>query len=306
MWSWCLFIFELFFSRRRPRFEQVAFQVLAMKNLKSENTRLSARRQIDRLTKYFGRRRICNIKESDWIEYVLFEQQKGPRKFFDDRKYMRMILLHALRQGIIARKIALPIPDIDEPVGRELSADELRRLRGKAGRELRFQIDIAWKMGLRKREMLRLRWQQFDWGRRTIRISAAGTKTRRWREVPIPLDLYREFRRRHRSAESPCVFPSPQDPEAPQGSNKTAWRRCKRHAGVRARWHDLRHTCASLMLRRRVPKHVVKRILGMSEKVLEQIYAHLNLQDLDRAAKKMRQPSPTARRPRRRAGAHPF
>jgi integrase/recombinase XerD len=52
---------------------------------------------------------------------------------------------------------------------------------------------------------------------------------------------------------------------------------------VKARWHDLRHTCATRMLRRGTPLHVAKAVLGMSLKVLVEIYAHVNLDDWRKA-----------------------
>jgi integrase len=141
-------------------------------------------------------------------------------------------------------------------------------------------------MGLRLREMLCLRWDRFDWDLSTVELLAAETKTRRGRCVPIPSDLLPEFAARQARALSPYVFPS-RCGKSWQTANKTAWRRCRVRAGVMVRWHDLRHTCATLLLRRGIPPHVARVYLGMSEAVLTRIYLHLSIEDLRRAAEAM-------------------
>lgn len=271
---------------QRTDFKTVATQVLRLKQLKARETRAAATRQIGRLVQNFGALPIRSISEESWIEYVQRETEKRPRKFFDDRKYMKMILLHAQSQKLHVKIPPLQIPDLPWDAGREILGDELARLEGTAAATLRFQIRVGWKMGLRLREMLRLRWDQVNWPERVITLRAAHTKTRRSREVPIPADLFAEFCARKAVAKSEWVFPTLTG-RGPQESNKTAWRRCKAKAGVVARWHDLRHTCATLLLRRGVPPHIARRYLGMSESVLTRIYVHLSREDLRKAADAM-------------------
>jgi len=274
---------------------QVLFGVLAeevrrLKAIKAEETQKAANRQIKRLVQNFGCRPVSEISELAWVEYVERELQKRERKFYDDRKYMRMILLYSQRKKLISEVPPLPIPDVDDPAGREILPDELRRLEDCAGMTLRFQIRIGWKMGLRLREMMRLRWDQFSWeDGGSIFLRAKRVKTRRGREVSIPTDLLPFFKARKDLAESEFVFPN-RNGTGPQDHNRTAWRRCKAKAGVKARWHDLRHTCATVMLRRDVPEYVVRLVLGMSERVLKRIYLHLRRDDLRRAAIAMSDP----------------
>lgn len=273
----------MFWIKKGAPFEQVARSVLELKKLKSRETQLASKRQIERLIKNFGRFNIDEIRESDWVDYVDRERKKKPRTFYDDRKYMRMILLYAMREGLIKNRIALPIPDLPWNAGRELSQCELRRLENSAGRKLRFQIQIAWKMGLRLREMLRLRWDQVDLGDGIIHFSSGDTKTRKPRKVPIPPDLLPRFRARMRRSASRFVFPG-RTMDRPQEYNQRAWRRLKLKTGIKARWHDLRHTCATQLLRKGVPPHIVRRYLGMSELVLNRVYAHVQVEDLRTAA----------------------
>lgn len=285
MWTtFFLYIFEWLrkLFERGPTFEELAREILEGKKLRAPGTAALAKIVISRLIRYFGKQRISQVSETAWREYVLLRQKEKPGcKLFDDKKLMTQVIGLAHRRGLVERKIHLSIPDRPSSVGREITPTELRRLRKHASMELRFQIDIAYKMGLRRKELLSLRWELFEWNRRVIVVYS--TKTKRTRDVPINADLFEKFRRRYRRSNSPCVFPGRFDPAKPMLDNKTAWIACKRRASVKARWQDLRHTCATVMIRRGVSVKATSQILGNSEKVCSRIYAHLNSKDLHRA-----------------------
>lgn len=267
-------------------FKEVADDVLAQQKLNSAATYSSADRQINRLISYFGTKRIQKISERCWNDYVLVETTKKPRKFYDDKKFMRMILLYGVRQGYLEKQVRLSIPGLSKNAGREVTAEELRTLLARANPQLAFQIRIAYKMGLRLREMLFLRWDRIDWNNRTIRLLKEDTKTRRGRDVPIAEDLFSQFEALYQLSNSPYVFPHRFDVTRPQHDNKSAWIRLKRRCGIRCRWHDLRHTCATLLIRKGVSTRVASKYLGMSPRVLD-IYEHLNTDDLRAAASAM-------------------
>jgi integrase len=194
----------------------------------------------------------------------------------------------ALRKGLVKSIIPLPVPDIPSDVGREVTDEEIKRLYAVSRDELRFQIEIAVKMGLRLREMLSLRWDRIEWASRLVRLRPEDTKTRRGRIIPMNSDLFPQFESRFRIAKTPFVFPRVTDPTRPMHDNKKQWQAAKRRAGVKARWHDLRHSAATVAIRRGVPLATVSRLLGMSEGMLLKIYHHVNVDDLRRGADAMR------------------
>ncbi|WP_207232239.1 tyrosine-type recombinase/integrase [Micromonospora kangleipakensis] len=63
------------------------------------------------------------------------------------------------------------------------------------------------------------------------------------------------------------------------------WKIPRGHAaGVRLRFHDLRHTCETLLLEFGVPPHIVREIAGHSAlDVTMMIYAHTSLEEKYRA-----------------------
>ena len=148
-------------------------------------------------------------------------------------------------------------------------------------------MEMALKTGMRKTELLHLRWDRFLWEQHTIRLRRQDTKTRRGRLIPLTPELFEQLKARYAESKSSFVFPGRFDRNRPQGDNKSAWSSLRASAAVTCRWHDLRHTCATLLLRRGVSISVTKQYLGMSARVLAEIYEHLNLDDLKSAPRAM-------------------
>lgn len=65
------------------------------------------------------------------------------------------------------------------------------------------------------------------------------------------------------------------------------WRHAQRGAGIRCRFHDLRHTCASWLVQAGVPLMTVRDFLGHSTIAMTQRYAHLAPQHLQDAIAKV-------------------
>lgn len=268
--------------KQKAKFKDLALEVLELKKLSAPNTRACAKFRLERLIRFFGSMYVTEIDELAWARYVGWRHEQLPGcKFFDDRKYMMQVMLEAYRRGLVSIKPRLRIPDLPTIVGREVTEQELDLLSWNAPSRLWFQIQIAYLMGMRSREILHLRWNQIDWQRETITLLPADTKTRRGREIPINPDLIAEFKDRFLKRKSDYVFAGRKDASRPQSNNKTAWQACKRRANVTGiRFHDLRHTAATKMLRAGGSVQAVKKYLGMSETILTRVYQHLNIDDL--------------------------
>lgn len=279
----------MLFFWRRPLFKAIATEVLGNKfSVYAPTTKRLAEFHIDRLVSHFGNTPVDRISDTEWAKYLVAEKQKRPRTFFDDRKFMRIVLFHAQSKQLLGVVPKLPIPDLPSEAGRELSGDEIAALERHAGPTLLLQIRIAYQMGLRLREMLRLDWEKnFDWKTRCIILAPSeNRKGKKWRRIPIPPSLMRQLKARRAQATSNFVFPSPVGGKA-CFENKDAWKRCKRKAGIRTRWHDLRHHCATNLRRRGAPDHIVGDTLGMNKKTLKR-YTHLGPEDLKILRRAMR------------------
>lgn len=129
-----------------------------------------------------------------------------------------------------------------------------------AGEQVRAAIWIALLTGCRRGELCEIEAQHI--GRDTIRLPAGNTKTLRYREVPIVPAL------RPWLAYLPLAIGF-------EGV-KSGFRRARESAGMPGvHFHDLRHSCATIMLGLGVELHVVREILGHTCIKTTERYAHV-------------------------------
>ncbi|CAM5437783.1 tyrosine-type recombinase/integrase [Streptomyces avidinii] len=220
---------------------------------------------------------------------------------------LKSALEHAVREDELPRNVArnvkttAPRPRRFQP----LTAAEARQLLQAAGGDrLHALYELALRTGLRKGELLGLRWEDLDLDSGTANISrslqrtrTAGltslpTKTRASeRRIALPTECARSLRS-HREQQdeekqvaraswkdSGLVFTttagSPLDP-----ANVTRhFRGLLDRAGLRRiRFHDLRHSTATLLLEQGVDLVVIKELLGHAHiGVTAGVYAHVRL-----------------------------
>ena len=135
--------------------------------------------------------------------------------------------------------------------------------------------------GARKGEALNANWNNFDLHRKiwTVSLSKSG----RPRRIVLNLaavELIRELRaeaekRGHPLHPNAPVFFNPKTRERYQ-SFYAAWHRARDRAGLPdVRFHDLRHTFASLLINEGVSLYEVQRLLGHHHITMTERYAHL-------------------------------
>lgn len=163
---------------------------------------------------------------------------------------------------------------------RTLSADEIRAVLNNAG-ERRTLIALAVFAGLRQSELLGLTWADLDLddARLTVRTQLErGTRARvetktveAVRQVPLPSFLVKMLRA-HRlasaySLDAHAVFVSAVGGPLDHRNVVRAWHVIRAAAGLAApapRFHDLRHTAASLWISEGADIVYVSRVLGHS------------------------------------------
>ena len=169
-----------------------------------------------------------------------------------------------------------------------LTADETAALVASAPEPFRSVLLCGLHTGMRRGEILWLRWTDVDLDASTIRVSAAASKTREGRTIPLtaPLRaLMRLLRTMRPNIANGYVFA----PEA-RTRDQRAWvvtqglRRTKSAAregkSIPAdkldglRFHDIRHTAASLMVAQGVPLFDVGKVLGHKSAQTTLRYAH--------------------------------
>jgi integrase len=141
-----------------------------------------------------------------------------------------------------------------------LTVEQVSKLADHASENVRAAIWIALLTGMRRGEILSL--TKDDIGADTITIRAGNTKTLRTRSIPIVPQLRPWL----------AYLPLPINYEG----LKTGFRRAREAAEMPwVTFHDLRHSCASLLINMKQPLEVVRDILGHTTVKTTERYAHL-------------------------------
>ena len=143
-----------------------------------------------------------------------------------------------------------------------LTVEEVGTLAQFASENVRAAIWIALFTGCRRGEICKI--AAADFGSDTIRIEAGNTKTLKRRDVPIV------------SALRPWLGYLPLPINA-QGL-KTGFHRARMKAGMRhVNFHDLRHSCATIMLASGVDLYTISKVLGHASPTTTARYAHMQI-----------------------------
>lgn len=176
----------------------------------------------------------------------------------------------AWRRRLIAENYGLRIENVVVNNKREvfLTVAEVDKIAQHCTKPAQAAIWAALLTGARRGELFKIRAEHI--GVDTITLPASHTKTNRMRVIPIipALRPWLEY------------FPL----EITVDGAKSAWRRARVKAGMEhVNFHDLRHSCASIMLGLGVDLYTISKILGHSNVQTTQRYAHLQV-DAQRAA----------------------
>ncbi|MEN2985988.1 MAG: site-specific integrase [Thermodesulfovibrionaceae bacterium] len=159
---------------------------------------------------------------------------------------------------------------------RFLADEEIQRLLSHCDKHLYPIVFTALNTGMRKGEILNLKWDNVDL--RTGFIYLDKTKNGYRREIPMNESLKALFRQLHsqRRLDTDYVFVNPQT-----GKRYTEFKRsfatALRKAQIRDfRFHDLRHTFASQLVMHGVDLKTVQELLGHRTLAMTLRYAHLS------------------------------
>jgi integrase len=176
------------------------------------------------------------------------------------------------------RKVKKP----QEPRGRVryLSVEERGRLLEACsdGRNhyLHAVVTLALMTGMRKGEIMGLRWSDVDLERR--RIVLQETKNGERRAVPIvgpALKVLSEWAKVRR-LDTDLLFPSKVDASKPMDL-RTPWETALKHAGIGDfRFHDLRHSAASYLAMSGASLAEIAEVLGHKTLQMVKRYSHLS------------------------------
>jgi integrase len=156
-------------------------------------------------------------------------------------------------------------------------------------------VSIALHTALRRSEIRMLRWCQIDLFNRTLTVGRAKTEGGSGRVVPLNTVAYAALVRwagRFPNAEPEhYVFPSCEnaridakhphvasiDATQPINSWRTAWRRALTNAGLKIRFHDLRHCCVTKLAESQASEQTIMAIAGHLSRAMVEHYSHIRM-----------------------------
>ena len=191
-------------------------------------------------------------------------------------RYLEMSEVEALLTAIQARIV-------------KNSSDKMRASARKSWQYLHTAVVMALHTGMRKGEILGLRWENVNWERKTLLL--LDTKNGEPRRLPIDSMLLRELsEHRSRVKNEDWVFPSFDNngKVVPMADVKGSFGRVLKDAGItNFRFHDLRHTFASHYMMKGGQLYALSSILGHKDLKMTQRYAKLSPEYMDSQRNRM-------------------
>jgi integrase len=242
------------------------------------------------LKAYFGKYRVSGLTVEDAEKYKTKRSQSvRPATVNRGLTVAKHVLAKAVEWEMIAENPFrgvrnLGVPRRDERV---LSADEEIKLLATCdqvrSRLLRPLVVLALNSGMRRGELLSLEWSRVDFDQRAIRITNAKSSAGN-RVIPMNTTVHTLLSGLAKGKTSPLVFPGNGTPGEKLLDLKKGFKKAVQRAGIQPiRFHDLRHSFATRLVRAGADIITVQQLLGHSKITMTERYAH-SLADVKMAA----------------------
>lgn len=213
--------------------------------------------------------------------------QRSPSSVNRELELLSRIFSYAVERGELdnnpfkgVKKLA-----VNNLMTRYLTPNEENRLMNAlTGRRahLRPIVLIALHTGMRRGEILSLRWEQVDFSRNSIQL--LRTKSGKPRSIPMN-KVIKDVLRRMRNDDCEYVFRNRRTDKSVTDI-KNAFKAALKEAGIeKLRFHDLRHTAGTRMADANIPITAISDILGHADIRTTTRYAHATDEAKRRAVK---------------------
>ncbi len=277
------------FGRKKPEtlFETHADEFLELYSKQNKRSWMRDEASLDHLKKFFKGKNLSEITPDLIEKYKLKRAADGvsPATVNRELACLKTLFVKAVEWGKADADPARKIKKLRESKPREriLTVEEMKRLLDAASPEIRPVLIIALNTGMRRGEILGLRWQDVDFVKGFILIE--DSKSGRSRKVPMNGLVFETLRAMNRERE--FVFENP-DTRTAIKDVKTAFKGACRRAEIDGiRFHDLRHTAASRMIEASVDLVTVSKILGHATIQMTMRYCHPTPENMRRAVEKL-------------------
>jgi integrase len=147
-----------------------------------------------------------------------------------------------------------------------------QKLLSKSADHLQPIIITALNTGMRRNEILTLTWGNVDLNQKIIYI--VKTKSGKNREVPVNEELFSLLYDMKTTSKSEYVFTNPDTMQPFKSIRHSFENACRRAGIIRLRFHDLRHTFATRLVRKGVDVETLRSLLGHFSITVTERYIH--------------------------------
>jgi integrase len=288
---------------RKITFDVLANEVLADYRINRRRSIKDAESRIkNHLRPFFGSYIAAAITTDKAREYLLQRRSEGAA---DGTIQSEMALLRrgfslAIRSGKIARVPYLPIPKVDNVRKGFIEREGYMKLLAALPEYLRPMVTMAYTTGMRRGEMVTLRWENVDLLNRQVRLNAGETKNGEGRVIPLGDELHESLKsqlhlRNTSIPDCPLVFfriiktkENPAPIWLPIGDFRKVWDGACAKSGLTGRlFHDLRRSAVRSLIRSGVQERVAMMISGHKTRSVFDRYNIVSEQDLTDAVRKL-------------------
>ena len=236
---------------------------------------------------FFGHLKVASLTTEKLKDYRRKRLAEGRSEGTCNRELsMLRTALNRGRKCTPPKVISIPyFPMVAETNVRQgfLSDEQYERLRDALPDYLTPLFVTDYFTGVRRGELLAIKWSQADWEQDFITLNAEDTKSGYTRAIPIldgDMRTWLEWSRDHANG-SPRVFHNDGEPIR---DFRGAWSSACKSAGVPdLKFHDLRRTAVRNMRRAGVPQVVRMRITGHRTDSMERRYNIVDIEDIKSA-----------------------
>ncbi len=197
-----------------------------------------------------------------------------------DKKWINQAVLDDIRS---VKMFSEAVPDVTP-----LTSDECLQLIKRAPAHIRIAIVIGIFTGLRRKDILRLKWDNINFETGVISIVVSKTETTKKNQELLHISMGVNLRAFLESTEMLGEYVVSKPDGTQFKTFKDSWAKAKQAIGKpKLRLPDLRHTFASMLAMEGVPLYTISLLLGHSTMEMTKRYAHLMPHHTIQETKKM-------------------
>jgi excisionase family DNA binding protein len=231
-----------------------------------------------RLKPYFKSTLLTKVTVLMIEEYVAGRKEDGLKNSSVNREIscLRKIFSLAVDWGFLKESPMRRVKNLSEKGSmreRILAEEEEKRLLAEAAPHLKPMIMVGIYTGFRRGVIFNLKWQNVDFEKQEIRITYSKTGT--GRTVPMhPIVFNLLYALKSQNGQSEYVFTNP-DTSKPYTDISRAFNKACERAGIEnLKFHDLRHTFGSRLIKNGANINLVKELMGHASIITTQRYLH--------------------------------